>query len=96
MAKKHRTGMVLWPEYFDSNLTKDQGRRVGKDLSVPSPNSDDLHHVCRKLGLYPDNRKDKAFPSRWFDPRGCVIVEKKFSKSEIISMVAMKLVKRKT
>ncbi len=96
MAKKDNTGVIfLWPEYFDSGLTKSTGRRVSMDLAVPSPNSEDIYHVCRKLGLSPDLEKDKAHPSRWFDPKGRVKVLKKYSKVDTITMVAKGLQKKK-
>ncbi len=96
MAKKDNTGVIfLWPEYFDLGLTRSAGRRVSKDLAVPSPNSEDIYHVCRKLGLSPDLEKEKAYPSRCFDPKGRVKVLKKYSKVETISLVAKGLSKKK-
>ena len=32
--------ITLWPEYFDINLTRAQGRRLPKNLCVANPNLD--------------------------------------------------------
>ena len=95
MAKKNHSGMVLWPEYFDLNLTRSKGRRVSKDLAVPGLNSEELYKACKRAGLSPDLKPEKAFPSRWFDPRGCVVVIRKFPKAKTIEMVAEKLMRKK-
>jgi len=94
MAKKDHHGMVLWPEYFDVNLTKKDGRRVCKDLAIPNVNSEDLFKACKRAGLHPENKPGKAFPSRWFDPRGCVVVMRKHTKSQTIDIVARKITKK--
>lgn len=95
MAKKSRTNMTLWPEYFDLNIPRSKGRRVSRDLAVPGIDSEELFKACKKAGLHPEMIPGKAYPSRWFDPRGCVIVMRKFSKSETIDLVAKKIVNKK-
>jgi signal recognition particle subunit SRP19 len=91
MARKKTNDMVLWPEYFDLNLTRNQGRRVNKEDAIPSPDAETIFQACRKLGLYPEIKKDKAFPSRWFDPKGMVVVQRKYTKPETILKIAKKL-----
>lgn len=95
MARRNHSGIILWPEYFDSNLTRSKGRRVPRDLAVPSPNAEELYQVCRKLGLSPDLEKDRAHPSRWFDPKGRVRVIESYSKAETIARVARGLAKKR-
>ena len=95
MARSDHSGIILWPEYFDSNLSRSRGRRISKDLAVPSPTAEELYQVCRKLGLSPDLDKDKAHPSRWFDPKGRLKVIKEYSKQETISRVARGLTKKR-
>jgi signal recognition particle subunit SRP19 len=96
MAKAKDDMYILWPEYFDSNLSRDQGRRLPKSLCVPSPNSEELFSLAKKIGLSPVLEKDKSFPSRWMDPKGRIKVPKKHNKTRTMMMLAEKLkMKRK-
>ena len=95
MAKKRDDRIILWPEYFDSSLTRSEGRRVPADAAVPSPNAEDVFRACQKLGLSPELEYDKSHPSRWFDPRGRVRVPAKFNKTKTIKMVAKRLSRKK-
>lgn len=95
MARREYNDMILWPEYFDSSISRKKGRRVSKELSVASPSCEDIFNVCRRLSLNPELEKGRAHPSRWYDPKGRVKVMKKFSKSETIIKVAKALSSRK-
>jgi signal recognition particle subunit SRP19 len=95
LAKRDHSGYILWPEYFDSNLSRSHGRRVPIDLAVNSPNCEEIFLICKKLGLSPELEKRSAHPSRWFDPKGRVKVPEKSSKSETIEKVAKALSKRR-
>lgn len=91
MAKDQSKDLVIWPEYFDINLTRKQGRRVKKEFAVQSPSTELIFKISRNLGLYPELESDKVFPSRWFASKGRVKVKGKYSKTETIRMIAEKL-----
>jgi signal recognition particle subunit SRP19 len=96
MPKASNDLFIIWPEYFNSNLSKAEGRRMPKELSVPTPSADEIYNVARKLGLSPILENDKSHPSKWMEHNGRIKVPKKFSKTEIMRMIAEKLkVKRK-
>jgi signal recognition particle subunit SRP19 len=96
MAKASDDMFIIWPEYFNFNLSRAEGRRMPKALSVPSPNAEELFNVAKKLGLSPVLEKDRSYPGRWMDHSGRIKVPKKYSKTEIMRMIAEKLkVKRK-
>jgi signal recognition particle subunit SRP19 len=95
MAKKTDDRIILWPEYFDSSLTRAEGRRVPIEYAVSTPSSDDLFRACQKLGLSPELEYDKAHPSRWFEPRGRVKVYAKYNKTKTIAIVAKRLSRKK-
>ena len=96
MAKAKDDMYILWPEYFDSNLTKADGRRLPKPLCVSSPNAEELFSIAKKVGLSPVLEKDKAYPSKWMDRKGRIKVPNKYSKTQTMLMIAEKLkLKRK-
>ena len=95
MAKKTDDRIILWPEYFDSDLTRAEGRRVSKETAVSTPNAEDVFRACQKLGLSSELEYDKAHPSRWFDPRGRVKVPAKYNKTKTINIVAKRLSRKK-
>ena len=91
MAKPKDDHFIIWPEYFDSNLSRADGRRLRKELCIASPNAEELYSIAKKIGLSPILENDKAFPPRWMDPKGRIKVPKKYNKTETILMVAEKL-----
>lgn len=93
MAKKKADILVLWPEYFDSNLTRSQGRRVSSEISVPDPSCENIFKISRKMGLYPEIENDKSHPSTWYKNNGRVIIKKNGAKTEILEAIGNDLKK---
>ena len=91
MANVDVSMYILWPEYFDSNLSRADGRRMPKELSIPSPNVEDIFKVARKLGLSPVLEKERSFPSRFSHQNGRIKVSKKFNKTETMKKIAQGL-----
>ncbi|MBM4248002.1 MAG: hypothetical protein FJ149_00910 [Euryarchaeota archaeon] len=85
--------LVLYPEYFDSRLTRKEGRRVPKNLARDAPTVEALLNAARAAdpGLEPRPEPRKAYSPRWFDRRGRVLVKRKHPKQETLLMVAKKL-----
>jgi signal recognition particle subunit SRP19 len=83
---------ILWVDYFNSTLSREQGRRIPLDRSVKEPLLDELAEATRRLGYKPDAIQAKV-PSRSFLPSGYVSIEKKSGakKSEVITEVAKTL-----
>ena len=46
----------IWTGYFDSRLTRRQGRRVNRDCSIPNPNLEQLAYAAKSLR---EKMKDK-------------------------------------
>lgn len=86
--------ITLWPEYFDANLTRAQGRRLPKELCVPSPNLDLIAKGAMILDLEFEIREDMSYPKFPRDKHGCVKVERTdMSKTELLPKIAEVLVK---
>lgn len=94
MSYDEDTAIVLWPEYFDINRTRAEGRKVPKNLCVNKPSLDMIAKGAILLDLDYKIYEEKAYPGNWTAKNGCVKVEKgKIKKSKILSAVGEILVK---
>jgi len=82
-----RDSYILWPIYFDKKVSRKKGRRVAREMAVSHPSVDAIYKAAQKLGLNPRIEK-KSYPSRWWKKEGCILVERKKSKTEILQDVA--------
>ena len=80
---------VIWPIYFDLNISRSNGRRVPKSLAIQNPSIDDILKAAKRLRLNPI-LEEKAHPSRWWS-RGRILVDKKEKKREILRKIAEQL-----
>lgn len=65
MADHNPDRIVLWPGYFNSKLSRKQGRRVSKDSAVANPTLDTLALAARNVGLTKMKREaDTPHPAR--------------------------------
>jgi signal recognition particle subunit SRP19 len=89
MRKQNR--LVLWPAYFDSTKTRQQGRRISKGLAVPTPRLDELQKAAEKCGLQTEVLPDFKHPHAPWQKTGLIFVSKSASKMQIIHRVAKEL-----
>jgi len=89
MRKQNR--IVLWPAYFDSTKTRQQGRRISKGLAVPTPRLDELQKAAEKCGLQTEVVPDVKHPHAPWQKTGLIFVPKSASKMQIIRRVAKEL-----
>jgi signal recognition particle subunit SRP19 len=84
--------LVLWPHYFDQELSRAQGRRVRKDLATDKPKTGDVAEACKSLGLKAELLADAKHPRYWHERKGCVVVEKADDpKQTVLDQVARRL-----
>ncbi len=81
-----RNKLILWPIYFDSHAPR-RWRKVSKSMAVANPTIDEIFKAAKKLGLNPV-KEEKAHPARWWRKEGCILIEKKEKKIEIIKKIA--------
>ena len=94
MAYDEDTAIVLWPEYFDLNRTREEGRKVPKELCVNKPSLDMIAKGAILLDLDYQIYEDMSYPGNWSAHGGCVRVEKgKMKKTEILTEIGKILVK---
>ena len=85
--------VIMWPVYFDSMKTRSEGRRISKDLGVPSPKALELKEASEKAGLASELVPDVGYPKTPWLKTGMVLVRKKGSKNQAIVSIARQLQK---
>ncbi len=91
MVRTRADHLVLWPSYFDASKSRAGGRRVPKSLAVQAPTSEEIFAALKAMGISASIKLDKSYPRFWWEHGGCVTVEKKMAKTELIGKVASKL-----
>jgi len=83
--------LVIYPEYFDSRLSRRQGRRVPKEAGREGATLEDIEKAARAAGFEPRSEPKKTFSSRWFERRGRLLITKKATKERTLRLIAKKL-----
>ncbi|OLS29047.1 MAG: Signal recognition particle 19 kDa protein [Candidatus Heimdallarchaeota archaeon LC_2] len=65
---------MVYPEYFDSKITRSQGRRVPNSLADPNPHLKKLEKACQRLEIECQTEPDKAHPSFWWKQSGRLLI----------------------
>ncbi|CAG8539897.1 3885_t:CDS:2 [Dentiscutata heterogama] len=64
----YKTWVFLYPVYFDSTKSHQEGRRVVRELAVPNPLAKDLAESIKILGLSCVFEPHKTHPRNWGNP----------------------------
>jgi len=88
--------IIIWPAYFDSTKTRNDGRRVPKNLAVPSPRIAELKEAADKLGLPHELVVDVGYPKTPWLKTGMILVKRKGSKGQMVLLVAKQLLKMRS
>ena len=83
--------VVLWPQYFDASLSREEGRRVPAKYAVRDPTVEEIAQAARSLGYDAIIEKDAKYPARWWSTKGRVLVRKTASKQKILHAVSRRL-----
>lgn len=90
MAKEKRH-IVLYPLYFDADLSRDDGRRVARKVAVHGPTVDEIARAAEALGLNPKVEPDRAHPSVPWNRQGRVLVKAGYYKTSILRKVGERI-----
>lgn len=82
---------VIWPVYFDKNISRRDGRRVPKNIAVDKPSLDNMYRIAKEMGLNPEIEKEAKHPSKQWDYKGRILVDKKDKKEKILREIAKRL-----
>ncbi|WP_296882776.1 signal recognition particle subunit SRP19/SEC65 family protein [uncultured Methanobrevibacter sp.] len=83
--------ITIWPQYLDKDLTLKQGRKVSKDLAVKEPALNDIERALKRLGLKYTIDKERAYPGKWYEKSGRILVEWEGTKLELLKEVSLKI-----
>jgi signal recognition particle subunit SRP19 len=86
-----RDKIVIWPVYFDSSKTRNEGRMVSAEIAVANPTVDDIMTAALKAGIKPEMEREKKHPSTWYSDTGRILVPKAGSKTSILKRIAKNL-----
>ena len=85
--------ITLWPEYFDINRTRAEGRRLPKSLCVENPDIDIIAKGAMLLDLEYEMYEEMSYPKSPRAKHGCVRVERGvMSKTELLPKIGKILV----
>ena len=83
--------ITIWPQYLDKNLSLSEGRKVSKELAVAEPTISDIERALKRLGLKYTIDKEKAYPGKWYEKSGRVLVEWEGTKLELLRKVSLEI-----
>ena len=86
---------IIWLDYFNKNLSRKKGRKVGKNLSVYDPTMQELINASKTLELHltEENISTQArYPRRSFVKSGYIMISKKEKKSTVVNQIAKKMI----
>ena len=82
--------LVIYPEYFDFNLKRSEGRKVPANISVKRPNIDELYSITKDIGN--DVKKScKSHPSNWSAELGSINLFYEGKKMELLHKIGKEL-----
>jgi len=82
---------IIYPHYFDVQISRRNGRRISKKFAVEKPSIQDLFSAAKGLGFHPILDKEYAHPFRPWKKDGRLLVDKKDSKQKLIRQIAKSL-----
>ena len=88
--------IIIWPVYFDSSRTRKDGRRIPKAASIVSPRASEVQEAAQKLSLTCEVIPDVAYPKASWAKTGMLLVGKKGSKSQTLTMIGKQLLKMRS
>ena len=81
---------VVWLEYFNSELKRNQGRRIPLSAATRAPKLEELTEACRRLNLQP-SAQPAAFPRGGRADSGYVSIRKVKPKQALLAKIAKEL-----
>lgn len=66
---------VLYPAYFDADLTRGEGRRISQELAIADPTVDEIATAVGQVGYDARIERDIAYSREHWKSRGRVVVK---------------------
>ena len=90
---KNKEYLVIWNIYFDSDVSREKGRKLSKREAVTKPSLEEIANALKILNYKIINIKKAKYPSMWWrDDDGYILIEKKGkNKLSIIREIAKEI-----
>ena len=82
--------LVIYPEYFDFNLKRSEGRKVPVNISVKRPNVDELYSITKDIGTEV-KKSSKSHPSNWHAESGSITLFYDGKKMDLLHKIGKEL-----
>lgn len=88
--KKHDEMLIVWPAYFEKNLTRMQGRKVSSNLAASNVTLKTLEMAAESSGFEYESRPDKEYPRGFTEYNGYLLVAnpEKHKKRRLLLVLA--------
>ena len=83
--------ITIWPQYLDENLSLSEGRKISKDDAVKEPTINEIERALKRLGFTYEIQKEAAYPGKWYEKSGRILVEWEGTKLELIREISLKI-----
>lgn len=80
--------LIIWPIYFDRNVSRDNGRRITKKYAIDKPDIEKISKILRSLGISHNIEKNTSHPFRPWKKEGRIIINKKVDKNKLINQIS--------
>ena len=83
--------ITIWPQYLNKNLSLSQGRKIALEDAVKDPSLNEIEKALKRLGLKYEIDRESAYPGKWYEKSGRVLVEWDKTKLELIREISLKI-----
>jgi signal recognition particle subunit SRP19 len=91
MVTKADKKWVIWPCYFNRDLSRSQGRRVPKRIAIKEPTIELIAKAAKSLHLNSAIEQNACYPAQPWKHCGRVLINKKDKKEKSLKQLAEKL-----
>ncbi|MFX0194810.1 MAG: signal recognition particle subunit SRP19/SEC65 family protein [Candidatus Hodarchaeota archaeon] len=91
MSLRRERDLLFYPEYFDRNLSRAEGRRISQKLAIKSPRVKELYLAAKRANLEVTLRESIAYSRCWWEKRGAIVIKKTAPKTEILKRLTKSL-----
>ena len=88
---KKRDGMlIVWPAYFEKNISRMQGRKIPNNLAASNVTLKILEMAAESSGFEYESEPDKQYPRGFSDKNGYLLVDnpENHKKKRVLLMLA--------
>jgi signal recognition particle subunit SRP19 len=91
MVSHDEDKLILYPIYFDSTLSRTQGRKVAQKHAVEKPTAENIAKAAQSLGLHPILEKERCYPATSWKQDGRVLIDHTTTKQKLLVQIANRL-----